>query len=98
MKRISILCAAVLVTGTYTPAMAINTSDPGFYRKCAVAYIKDPATYDRDCAANMKSLMDNSVGPATVAAPVVCGSIDTKRFPLGARFKVAAYDPCHQPT
>lgn len=97
MKRISILCAAVLAAGTYTPAMAIGTTDPGYYNKCAAAYVSDPATYDRDCAASMNSLMGITVGAPPVVAPPAptptpspgCGSINMRLLPAGERVKVA---------
>lgn len=99
MKRISILCAAILAAGTYTPAMAIGTADPGFYNKCAAAYVSDPATYDRDCAASMKSLIENTVGAPPVVAPTPtpdpCRYTFLKDLPKGVHVKVAVNNCCN---
>jgi hypothetical protein len=98
MKRISILgAAALMVAGTYTPAQAITVNEPGYFNKCAAAYVQDPALYDRDCAAQLnKGLTTLEKGEPVIDCPDY-GLINTLNLPKWARVRVADIDPCYTP-
>lgn len=95
MRRIAILCGAALtVVGAYSPAQAITVNEPGYYNKCAAAYVQDPALYDRDCAGELNNgLTTLDKETPTIVCPSI-GMIDPLTFPLWTRVRVADLDPC----
>lgn len=94
IKHVAVVVTGLALAGgfSYSPALAISPSEPGYYNLCQQAWVNDPATYDRDCAGTNNPSLTGPVEEAPCPEYVTMTN-----FTYGMVIKVADISGCYYP-